>query len=57
MRGGKQQQGRRPHPNPVGVCPCFELPDGSRCGQWEGNVSLCVCADLGLSAEDQPAPS
>lgn len=26
------------------------------CGVWEGNESLCFCADLAIEGESQPAP-
>ena len=38
-------------------CPCYTDPLRSKCGQWEGNESLCVCADYGLVAIGDPAPS
>lgn len=33
------------------VCSCQIDPMDSKCGQYEGNVSLCACADLGLEGE------
>lgn len=34
------------------VCPCFEAPLSSRCGNWDDNESACICADLGVAHED-----
>jgi len=39
------------------ACACFTDPLGSKCGVWEGNVSLCVCADNGLAVQGDHAPS
>lgn len=30
------------------MCRCQVDPFLSCCGEWEGNISLCICADLGL---------
>lgn len=38
-------------------CECFLDPLSSTCGEWEGNVSLCICADYGVVAEGNPVPS
>jgi hypothetical protein len=32
-------------------CPCLIESFSSPCCRWDGNESLCVCADLGLVAD------
>jgi hypothetical protein len=29
-------------------CRCCMYPFTSKCGEWEGNASLCACADIGM---------
>lgn len=51
MDGACVDKGGRP------FCPCLLAPLASRCGRWEGNESLCICADDGLVLEGgTPAP-
>ncbi len=38
-------------------CKCFLNPTESKCGDWEGNRSACLCADFGTQVETlQPLP-
>lgn len=31
------------------LCACVVDPMASACGEWDGNASLCICAEDGLN--------
>lgn len=39
---------------PKQECQCVVDSMKSKCGQWEGNTSACVCVDLGLAGDLPP---
>jgi hypothetical protein len=39
------------------TCPCIADPMSSECGNWEGNESACICAELGINGEGDQIPA
>lgn len=40
------------------MCECSLNPLDSKCGDWEGNESACICVEFGLIEQTgEPLPS
>jgi hypothetical protein len=57
LTGREPETPAAPNKGDAPDCPCFSNPLASTCGDWDGNESACVCADLGVTAATgQPLP-